>query len=150
MWANARASIVMKMMKGAATLVGILLVGTVLSAHALSEKQTADIKARIKPAGSLCMEGDSSCGAVTAAAGGAKSPEDIYNSNCMACHATGAAGAPKFGEAAAWKDRIAKGMDTLYSHAISGLNAMPPRGLCMSCSDDDIMGVVDYIVEHSK
>ena len=141
----------MKMMKGAAALVGILLVGTVLSAQALSEKQKADIEERIKPAGSLCLEGDSGCGAATASAGGAaKSPEDIYNGSCMACHGTGAAGAPKMGDAAAWGPRIGKGIETLYTHAIGGFNGMPPKGLCMGCSEDDIKGVVDYIVSKSK
>ena len=76
--------------------------------------------------------------------------EQIYQTNCLACHQTGAAGAPKTGDAAAWAPRIAKGMDTLVSNAINGLNAMPPKGLCMACSDDDLRGVVEYIVEQSQ
>lgn len=140
----------MKMNKKLAGLLALVCLGVTLTANALSEKQTAEIEERIKPAGSVCLEGDNECGAVAAASGGAKSPEDIYNSNCMACHATGAAGAPKMGDAAAWAPRVAKGMDTVYGHAINGFNGMPAKGLCMSCSDDDIKAVVDYIVENSK
>ena len=51
---------------------------------------------------------------------------------------TGAAGAPKTGDAAAWAPRIAKGMDTLYGNAINGVGAMPAKGLCADCSDDEI------------
>jgi len=78
------------------------------------------------------------------------SAEQIYQANCLACHSTGAAGAPKTGDTAAWAPRIAKGIDTLVSNAISGVNAMPPKGLCMACSDDDLRGVVEYMVRQSQ
>lgn len=136
---------------GTVKLIGLLLLGVTLSAHGISEKQQAAIEQRIQPAGAVCLEGDSSCGSVVASAGGgAKSAEDIYNSNCMACHATGAAGAPKMGDVAAWSERMDKGIDQVYAHAINGFNAMPAKGLCMTCSDDDVKAVVDYIVENSK
>lgn len=141
----------MNVTKLAARVLGLVLVGAVLTAQALSDNQKAEIEERIKPAGSVCLKGDTGCGAATASVGGgAQSPEDIYNSNCMACHATGAAGAPKTGDVAGWKPRIGKGIDTLYTHAIKGFNGMPPMGLCMSCSEDDIKAVVDYIVEKSQ
>lgn len=57
-----------------------------------------------------------------------KSGDEVYKSTCSACHATGAAGAPKFGDAAAWKARIAQGYDTLAKHALHGLRAMPAKG----------------------
>jgi cytochrome c5 len=57
-----------------------------------------------------------------------KSGDEVYKSTCAACHATGAAGAPKFGDAGAWKARIAQGYDTLAKHALQGLRAMPPKG----------------------
>ena len=132
-------------------LMGLLLLGVALSAHAVTDKQRVAIEERIQPAGSVCLEGDSSCGvAVATAGGGAQAPEDIYNSSCMACHATGAAGAPKLGDAAAWSGRLDQGIETLYAHAIDGFNGMPAKGLCMSCSDDDLKAVVDYMVENSK
>jgi cytochrome c5 len=74
----------------------------------------------------------------------------VYDSSCMACHATGAAGAPKTGDKAAWAPRIAQGMDMLHNHAINGIRAMPPRGTCAACSDDDLKAAVDYMVSQSK
>ncbi|MEH6557494.1 MAG: c-type cytochrome [Oceanicoccus sp.] len=137
---------------GTLKLMGLLLLGVTLSAHGISDKQQAEIEARIMPAGKVCLEGDSSCGAavVVAGGGGAKSADDIYNTNCMACHATGAAGAPKLGDVAAWAGRMEKGIDQVYANAINGYNAMPAKGLCMSCSDDDVKSVVDYILENSQ
>ena len=81
---------------------------------------------------------------------GPKSGDEIYNSSCAACHATGAAGAPKLGDTAAWAPRIAQGMDALVSNAINGLNAMPPKGLCMTCSDADLKAAVEYMVSQSQ
>jgi cytochrome c5 len=52
---------------------------------------------------------------------------EVYKA-CAACHATGAAGSPKFGDAGAWSARIAQGYDTLVSHAIKGIRAMPAKG----------------------
>jgi cytochrome c5 len=79
-----------------------------------------------------------------------KSGEQVYNGNCVACHGTGVAGAPKFGDAAAWAPRIAKGMDALLASATNGLNAMPPKGLCMACSTDELRGAIEYMVSNSK
>lgn len=54
--------------------------------------------------------------------------EAVYNATCVACHGSGAAGAPKFGDAAAWSARIAQGYDTLAQHALQGIRAMPAKG----------------------
>ena len=67
-----------------------------------------------------------------------------------ACHASGAAGAPKTGDAAAWAPRIDKGMDTLVKHAYEGFNAMPAKGMCSNCSEEEIAAAVEYIVGKSK
>jgi cytochrome c5 len=117
--------------------------------HAQTDAQKAAIAERIKPAGSVCLQGDAKCGAAAAAAG-PRSGEDIYKTACLACHDTGAAGAPKKGDKAAWKPRIAQGIDTVYGHAINGFKGMPPKGTCMTCSDDDIKATVDFMVEASK
>ena len=74
----------------------------------------------------------------------------IYDTSCMACHSTGAAGAPKVGDKAVWAPRIAQGIDTLFNHTINGIRAMPPKGTCMSCSDDDLKAAVNYMVGESK
>lgn len=107
---------------------------------------------RVAPVGTTCMVGDPCAGEATASSGAtaARTPEDIYNSNCMACHMTGASDAPILGNAEQWAPRIAQGTETLYLHAIEGLNAMPAKGLCLSCSDEEIHAVVDYMVENSQ
>jgi len=76
-----------------------------------------------------------------------------YQASCFACHGTGAAGAPKVGDKAAWKDRIAQGSETLYTHAIKGFKGkkgfMPAKG-GSALSDDAVKAVVDYMVKNSK
>lgn len=78
--------------------------------------------------------------------------EATYMQSCFACHSTGAAGAPKVGpgNADAWTPRLEKGMDAVVANAINGLNTMPPKGLCFSCTDEDLKALVEYMVESSK
>ncbi len=75
--------------------------------------------------------------------------KQIYEQFCQACHATGVGGAPKFGDNAAWAPLVKQGMDTLYQNAIHGIGAMPPKGTCPTCSDDDIKHTVQYMVAQS-
>ena len=123
------------------------------SALAVSDKQRAEIEERIKPVGDVCLQGDNTCGVVVAAASsGPRSGEDVYNAACMACHSTGAGGAPKLGDAAAWVDRIAKGVDTLYDSGVNGLSGtgMIAKGGCMNCSDEEVHAAVDFMVDGSQ
>ncbi|MFQ5642982.1 MAG: c-type cytochrome [Thiogranum sp.] len=83
--------------------------------------------------------------AAPAAAGG-RSGEQVYSASCTMCHAAGVAGAPKLGDKAAWEPRAAKGIDGLLATAISGLNAMPPKGTCAACSDDELKGAIEYML----
>ena len=111
------------------------------------EKEIAE---RIRKVGDVCIEGEDCGQAATpmtiAATGG--SVEDNYNKSCATCHNAGIAGAPKMGDAADWESRIGKGMDTLYNSAINGMPpAMPQKGMCFSCSDEDLKALVDYMVE---
>ena len=78
------------------------------------------------------------------------SGKDIYNSVCMSCHMSGAAGAPITGKVDQWSERIAKGNDTLYNNAINGIGVMPAKGGLMSLSDDDVKLAVDYMIDQSK
>lgn len=113
---------------------------------------TEEIADRLKPVGDVCMSGDD-CAAAPVAAAASSEPRSgsaVYDSKCVTCHGTGAAGAPKFADAGAWAPRIGQGMDTLYTHAIGGFNGMPAKGLCMDCSDDEVKAAVDYIVENSQ
>lgn len=129
-----------------------LLAGALLSVT-VSASVEDDIRDRIKPVGEVCIAGED-CGdiaaPVAAAPAGPRSGEDIYKTTCFGCHGTGVAGAPKLGDAAAWSGRTGKGMDAVISNAINGFNAMPPRGTCGSCSDDDIAATVRYMVDNSK
>jgi cytochrome c5 len=73
-----------------------------------------------------------------------------YGTYCAGCHSTGAGGAPKYGDAAAWDPLIAQGMQTLYNNAIHGLNSMPPKGTCSSCTDQEIQDAVDYMAHAAQ
>ena len=75
--------------------------------------------------------------------------KQIYQQSCVACHSTGAAGAPKTGDKAAWSDRIAKGNDALFSTVKNGLNAMPPKGTCADCSDEELKAAIEYMLSQS-
>jgi cytochrome c5 len=76
--------------------------------------------------------------------------ENIYSNYCSGCHSTGAGGAPKMGDQAAWAPLIKLGMDQLYKNATNGIGGMPPKGTCSSCSDKEIQAAVNYIVNHSQ
>lgn len=70
---------------------------------------------------------------------------DKYNKSCGACHNTGAAGAPKKGDKAAWAARIKQGDAVLLGHVKNGFKAMPPKGLCMDCSDADFKALIKFM-----
>jgi cytochrome c5 len=77
-----------------------------------------------------------------------------YDSACFACHATGAAGSPKFGDKAAWAPRIAKGLDMLKQHAKEGFKGeagfMPAKGGRVDLADADVEAAVEYMTSSSK
>lgn len=125
------------------------IAGFAISVNAANET-AAD---RTKPVGEVCMAGDPCAAAAvaSAASGEPRSGEVVYSTKCFTCHATGAAGAPKLGDAAAWASRLAeRGEQGLYDSAIKGFKAMPAKGLCMDCSDDEIKASVDHILANSK
>jgi cytochrome c5 len=68
-----------------------------------------------------------------------------YDKSCKVCHAAGVAGAPKTGDAAAWEPRLAKGMEVLVLSVNTGLNAMPPKGMCFDCTDEDYTALIEYM-----
>jgi cytochrome c5 len=83
---------------------------------------------------------------VAAAANG----KSTYDTVCMACHASGVAGAPKFGDKAAWAPRIKQGIPALHNSALKGKGAMPPKGGNASLSDDAVKAAVDYMAAAAK
>lgn len=78
--------------------------------------------------------------------------EATYMMSCFACHSTGAAGAPKVGagNAGEWAPRMEKGMEAVVANAINGLNAMPAKGLCFTCTDEDLAALVEWMVDSSQ
>jgi cytochrome c5 len=76
---------------------------------------------RIMPVATVALKDASSAGAV-------KTGEQVYQAQCSACHATGVAGSPKFGDAAAWGPRIKSGFEALWNSSLKGKGAMGPQG----------------------
>ena len=133
----------------------LVIVAGKLTSDVSDYKPEEIVLENIKPVGQVYIAGESEPEAAPAAdaavaSSGPKSGEEVYNGSCMSCHGTGAAGAPKLGDAAAWAPRIAAGKDSLLANATNGLNAMPPKGLCMACSEAELQGAIDYIVENSQ
>lgn len=85
--------------------------------------------------------------AAPAAAVTAASPaiQATYDRSCKTCHAVPGTGAPQTGDAKAWQPRVAKGIDTLLDHTISGFNGMPPLGACMECSEDEFISLIELM-----
>lgn len=73
----------------------------------------------------------------------------VYQAVCAACHATGAAGAPKAGDAGAWSARIAQGFDTLLGHAVNGIRAMPAKGGNPDLDDVEVARAVVFMANQS-
>jgi cytochrome c5 len=84
--------------------------------------------------------------AAPAAGGAADAGKKTFDAVCTACHTAGVAGAPKFGDKAAWAPRIKTGKDALYNAALHGLKAMPAKGGNPALSDADVKAAVDYMV----
>ncbi len=76
---------------------------------------------------------------------GMRNGEQVFKAICISCHGQGLAGSPKFGDAAAWGPRIAKGWDTLTQHALQGFNAMPAKGGAADLTDDEVKRAVAYM-----
>jgi cytochrome c5 len=74
-----------------------------------------------------------------------RKPEDIYPKTCALCHANAGTGAPLAGDAKAWEPRLAKGIDTLVTHATNGFNAMPPKGMCFDCTPDEFKALIQFM-----
>jgi len=74
----------------------------------------------------------------------------VYDTTCMVCHASGVAGAPKYGDKAAWAPRLKAGVDALYASALKGKAAMPPKGGNSALADADVKAAVDYMVAAAK
>jgi len=106
--------------------------------------------ARIQPVGQVCFEEGDICNVTVRSSGpsagdGPRDGGTVYNAVCQTCHTAGLLGSPIFGDAGAWGPRIAKGKETLYTHAINGFNAMPAKGGA-DIPDEEVQNAVDYMV----
>jgi len=119
-----------------------------VSAQAATDEAIAE---RLKPVGEVCIQGEecaaAGAGAAVAAGGAARSGEEVYGKFCTACHSTGLLNSPKTGDSAAWaaKADASGGLDGLLKNAISGINAMPPKGTCGDCSDDELKAAIQHM-----
>jgi cytochrome c oxidase subunit 2 len=106
--------------------------------------------AQAAPAGQSQVASAQAAQGAAPAKAGAADGKGTYDTTCMACHGTGAAGAPKLGDKAAWAPRLAQGKNTLYDHALHGKGAMPPKGGNAALSDDAVKAAVDYMAAQAK
>jgi cytochrome c5 len=74
----------------------------------------------------------------------------VFEATCKACHETGVAGAPKFGDKAAWAPRIKLGSEALYTSALKGKNSMPAKGGNAALAFGDVKAAVDYMISKAK
>lgn len=153
---------VFSIMIGGLILIAIVLVilARILSAEVSQSNLNANtrnegIAKTIEPVGQITIgEEPSAAAASETKQTQAMSGEQVYKSTCSACHGTGAGGAPVFGNAQAWAPHIAKGIDTLYQHALHGFQGkagvMPPRGGNSSLTDADVKAGVNYMVHAAQ
>jgi cytochrome c5 len=131
-------------------ILGISVAGTVL-AQSVRDQQVAE---RLQPVGTVCLAGEACATgasatrstAVAQASPAAFSVEGTYEQYCAMCHNTGMAGAPRRGDADHWPARIEEvGLAAVITNAITGINAMPARGMCATCTDEQIGELVEYL-----
>jgi cytochrome c5 len=148
--------------------IGLIIIARIIAANTSVANRADDpvyqsqIEERIQPVARVAIAGQDNSAlappaaapAVAATAAADLTGEQIYNQACVACHGAGVAGAPKFGDKAAWAPRIAQGMDTLHKHALQGFQGkagyMPPKGGRTDLSDQSVLNGVDYIVAAGK
>jgi cytochrome c5 len=106
--------------------------------------QPEAVAARIQPVGRVEF---GTPGA--AASQGPRAAEDVVKQMCAACHQTGAAGAPKIGDAAAWGKLARAGLDGMLKNAIQGKGAMPPRGGGADLSDFELARAIVHMANQS-
>lgn len=127
------------------------------SLHALDDVDRQQIQQRIEPVGKVHIQDQNDNKTETGVEDTAvatvekKEPgQEIYEHYCITCHRDGLAGAPKFRDANDWNSRKAgQTLDEMVALAIKGLNAMPPKGTCLECSDADLKAAIQYMLPKS-
>lgn len=132
--------------------------GTQLEHVKTDPMQVQEVDARIQPFARVAVAGQDNSAMQIAQPSGGGAPsapatpttgEQLYTATCSACHGLGVAGAPKFGDRAAWGPRVAQGKATLYKHALEGFTGksgtMPAKGGRTDLPDDLIKQAVDHM-----
>ena len=145
----------MTMMSG--LVVSALLINALItSTSAMAVPTTVDkitrkeIAERLASATTVCLVGQP-CASASAtpmlASGEPRSGESVYGSFCTACHELGVLSAPKKGDKATWDAKLAAAgsYSQLLTNSINGIRAMPPRGTCMDCSDEEISLAIQFM-----
>ena len=78
--------------------------------------------------------------------------EQTYQRFCISCHSSGVGGAPPVGNAQAWAPRVAQGDEVMLRRTIEGLPSagMPPRGMCVACTDQELLDAIHYMTRRSQ
>ncbi|WP_254262283.1 c-type cytochrome [Marinobacterium weihaiense] len=80
----------------------------------------------------------------------AMTADAVVEKHCVACHQAGLGGAPKPDDKAAWASRIATGVDAMTQTVLTGKGAMPPKGTCGSCDEEQLKAAVEAMVAPLK
>ena len=148
----------------------LIIIGQIVHAYQPSEATDTQARAaseRIMPVGGdyagatgrAAMQEEAAAAAKAASSqvayGGTTDGKTIFGQLCTTCHSTGAAGAPKITDKAAWAPRVAEGIDTLVKHAIDGYtgpdgNHMPAKGGNPALSDAQVEATVKWMVSQVK
>jgi cytochrome c5 len=138
----------------------IAILSNVFAGHASSASENykveiqSDTNQRIAPSGKTNLASNPSIKQEVVVASVSETKtltgKEVYNTVCMSCHTSGAAGAPVIGNNNQWSDRLSKGEDTLYANAINGIGIMPAKGGVSSLSDNEVKSAVDYILSESN
>jgi len=161
-------------MRAVGILAGVVVGFALLASYVVSGARTDEINhgpdyqrlvaERLAPEVKVAVAGKDSAThqtrATTPAAPAAPAPaavlsgEQVYSTTCIACHAAGIAGAPKFGDKGAWAPRLGQGLAVLHKHALEGFQGksgvMPPKGGRVDLADQSIANAVDYMVNAAK
>ena len=139
-------------LKSRAVKLVLIALGFSIAGAVVAQTRDEVIAERIAPVGQVCLlgeecaQGQAAASSGGAAAGGEFDVTATFDQNCAMCHNTGMAGAPRGDDTAHWEARLADaGFDTMVTNAINGVNAMPPRGMCTTCSDENIAELVRYL-----
>ncbi|KTD44796.1 c-type cytochrome [Legionella parisiensis] len=123
-----------------------------LTLYASDELQQQEIQLRIQPVGKVTVEGQAQVDNKTMSDTATKTEpgQETYQQYCIVCHRDGLAGAPKFRNDQDWKPRLSgRELNDLLASSIKGLNAMPSKGTCIKCNDDDLKAAISYMLPKS-